>query len=137
MKESMSEILKSEFIPNILLVEDSKIVRMAVKIAINAHPCTLSMAESGEEALAMANSQNFDAILMDIGLGDTNGFDVSMAIREHSTLNKATLIFALTAHGESEFQQKALDAQMNGYFIKPLSAANLNEIFKIVHDRFQ
>lgn len=122
-------------VPNILVVEDSKIAQMAVKIIITAHPCTLSMAENEAEALRLANSQFFDVILMDIGLGASSGFDVTQNIRSHSTFNQHTLIFALTAHADPEFHKKSFESEMDGYFVKPFSPMNMDEVLLALYER--
>lgn len=122
-------------IPSILVVEDSKIAQIAVKIIITAHPCTLSMAENEAEALHLAGAHPFDIILMDIDLGDSCGFDITQSIRSHSAFNKDTLIFALTAHADDEFLQKSVESEMDGYFIKPFSPMNMEEVLLAIHER--
>lgn len=129
----MIETPGSEFIPNILLVEDSLIIQKVVKFIISTHTCHLSMAACGYDALTITDQHRFDIILMDIGLGDMDGFEVTQQIREKSLLNKETPIFALTAHDESDFHGKALDAQMDGYFVKPLNNENVDAIFLLLN----
>lgn len=117
--------------PKILLVEDNFIAQLAAKAVIETRPNQLTIASSGEEALAKTDEEKYDIIFMDIGLGGMSGFEATEVIRQQSKMNKDTLIFALTAHGDAEFREKAEQVQMNGFFQKPLTPQYLDEVMDI------
>ena len=131
----MTEQQNSEIFPKILLVEDNFIAQLAAKAVIETRPNHLTVADSGEEAITKTNEEKYDIIFMDIGLGGMSGFDATVAIRQNSKLNQDTLIFALTAHGDSEFRKKAEQVNMNGYFQKPLTPQYLDEVIKIQREK--
>ncbi len=129
--DSMAAQQENEMTPKILLVEDNFIAQLAAKAVMETRPHILTVAESGEDAVAKADEDKFDIIFMDIGLGGISGFDATVAIRQNSKLNKDTLIFALTAHEDSEFREKAEQVNMNGYFQKPLTPEYLDQVISI------
>src|SRR5690606_12241936 len=67
------------------------------------------------------NQQNYDIILMDIGLPDMNGLSVISRIRKNSLLNKNTPIIALTAHSDKEYIQQSFVMGANDFLVKPLN----------------
>jgi len=127
----MSEQQSSGIIPKILLVEDNFIAQLAAKAVIETRPNHLTVASSGEEAIAKTDAEKYDIIFMDIGLGGMSGFVATSVIRQQSNMNKETLIFALTAHGDAEFREKAEQVRMNGFFQKPLTPQYLDEVIEI------
>jgi CheY-like chemotaxis protein len=121
--------------PKVLLVEDSRIAQIAAEMVIHYKACELMIATSGEEAVELANQDTYDIILMDIGLSGITGFDATIEIRKNSLLNKNTLIYALTAHGEPQYYQKAIQVDMDGYLEKPLRTTQLEEVFDALKNK--
>ena len=121
--------------PRILLVEDNYIAQLAAKGIIETKPNQLIVASSGEEAIIKTDESLFDIIFMDIGLGGMSGFEATAVIRQHSKFNKDTLIFALTAHGDSEYREKAKQVEMNGFFQKPLTREYLEQVYSVFKER--
>lgn len=127
----MAEQKSNGVTPKILLVEDNFIAQLAAKAVIETRPNHLTVASSGEEAITKTDEEKYDIIFMDIGLGGISGFEATEVIRQQSKLNKDTLIFALTAHGDAEFREKANQVNMNGFFQKPLTPQYLDEVLEI------
>lgn len=127
----MADQQSNEITPKILLVEDNFIAQLAAKAVIETRPNHLTVASSGEEAITKTDEENYDIIFMDIGLGGISGFEATEVIRQQSKLNKDTLIFALTAHGDAEFREKAEQVHMSGFFQKPLTPQYLDEVLEI------
>ena len=86
--------------PNILLVEDDKVIAESIIFALEndydsfkAHCCTL-----GNDAIDYFNNNDVDLILLDIGLPDISGFDVLRKIRKTSEVP----VIIITARGADE-----------------------------------
>lgn len=108
----------------ILLVDDASLNRYVGGEMIKNMGGNVSLASSGEGAIAQLQHKNFDVILMDIGLPGKDGFEVSQWIRRHS-LNTSVPIIALTAHDLTQIKQKCQEAGMNGFLSKPFEYQDL------------
>lgn len=118
----------------ILLVEDDKFARDRVSKMILAVGCQLDTAKDAEEALEKAAKNQYDLILMDIGLPDSSGYVVCRKIREGNGKNKDTFISALTAHVDNADHNQAEWVGMNDFIVKPLKPTKLQEILaKLIH----
>ena len=98
---------------NALLVEDNDLARMVAEVSLKKVNCKVDSVSTGEEAVQLALTKKYDIIFMDIGLGDTDGFQVTQTIRSESQFNKDTLIVALTAHLEESYREKAKAVGIN------------------------
>lgn len=70
--------------PNILLVEDDKIIAESIIFALESDSFKTAWCEMGNDALKSLNESDFDLVLLDIGLPDVSGFDVLREIRKTS-----------------------------------------------------
>ncbi len=70
--------------PNILLVEDDKIIAESISFSLESDAFNVTWCEMGNDALVCLSESNFDLILLDIGLPDISGFDVLRKIRKTS-----------------------------------------------------
>ena len=113
---------------SVLLVEDDALAQMVAKNFLKDLSCRVDTASSGEEAVKNANQNKYDLILMDIGLGDTDGFTVTAEIKANSSLNKDTPIVAVTANASQEYQQRGIEVGMMDFFAKPLQVAKLKQL---------
>ena len=114
---------------HILLVEDTLIAQIATKALFIKLGHVVDTAIDGKSALAQTMGTHYDLILMDIGLGEgPDGFAVTGLIKQQGDLNKATPIIAVTAHNEPEYLEKAKLQGMTGYFTKPLTTRDAEEI---------
>lgn len=111
----------------ILLAEDEPSSSFpAIKLLEKAgHAVTL--AEDGQQAIAMLTEQSFDVILMDIQMPVMNGVETTQVIRSSANLGtkKDIPIIALTAYAMLGDREKFLDAGMNDYLAKPVKMEDL------------
>ncbi len=114
---------------HILLVEDTKIARVAAQLALEQINCQLDFAENGEAALRMVKDGCYELIFMDIGLPDISGMEVTRLIRrEEKNTNKHIAIIGLSAHIDEAIRQEAYEAGMDDVLIKPLSVEQAEEV---------
>lgn len=118
---------------NILLVEDVEINQQVVLGLLVQH--TVVLADNGDKAVKMANSEVFDVILMDMHLPGIGGLDISKLIRQnpHSCNNK-TPIIALTASVRPDDIQDYLNAGLQDVVAKPVKQQLLLEAIAKVLD---
>ena len=107
--------------PVILLIEDESQMRRFLRAALSSQPYTLVEAETAREGLAQAAGRSPDVILLDLGLPDGDGIDLTRKIREWST----TPIIVISARGKEQDKVAALDAGADDYLTKPFAVGEL------------
>ena len=111
---------------HVLVVEDSPPAALAVRMFLQRLKCEVDTAENGTQAIEKASSVNYDLILLDVGLPDISGIEVTKLIREFSDVKKANVpIVALTGHAGDEKRQECLSAGMQDVLTKPTSFPEL------------
>ncbi|RPD49475.1 response regulator [Hymenobacter sediminis] len=111
---------------HVLLVEDNRFNRQIAKTFLQQAQVQVTEAENGEQAIALAQEQSFDLILMDIQMPILDGYGATAALRQQ--LQLTTPIVALTANAIKGEREKCLVAGMNGYLAKPFQEAELLQI---------
>ncbi len=111
----------------VLLVVDEPIVQMVVIAMLKKLGCAVVLAETGKDALAKFSTNTYDIILMDIGLPDMRGTDVTKEIRRRE-VDKHTPIIAVTAYTIDEVKVECDAAGMDAIYNKPLPGETLEEI---------
>lgn len=112
---------------NILLVDDSKVMRNIQKKALAAlGDVTFAEAGDGVEALAVIaqNPAGFSLVLVDWNMPNMNGLELITKIR---ATDKKTLLIMVTTEAEKERVLEALRAGANNYMIKPFTPDALVE----------
>jgi two-component system KDP operon response regulator KdpE len=105
----------------ILLIEDEPQMRRFLRITLQGHGYRLVESETGQDGLLQATTRNPDVILLDLGLPDMDGLDVTRRLREWSQ----TPIIVISARQQEQDKVKALDAGADDYLTKPFSANEL------------
>lgn len=107
--------------PVVLLIEDELPMRRLLRAAFSNGPYELIEAASARDGLAQAASRNPDLVLLDLGLPDGDGIEVTRRLREWSTRP----IIVLSARGQERDKVSALDAGADDYLTKPFSVPEL------------
>jgi two-component system KDP operon response regulator KdpE len=107
--------------PVILLIEDEPQMRRFLRAALGGHDYHLVEAATAKEGLAHAAGRNPDVILLDLGLPDTDGLEVTRQLREWSR----TPIIVLSARGREQDKVAALDLGADDYLTKPFGVEEL------------
>ncbi len=114
----------------ILIVEDSAELALEVKEYLTGCGYICKISKNCEEALEEINSNDYDSILLDLGLPDGSGFDVLKEIRK--TAAKVAVII-ITAQGELEDRISGLELGADDYLTKPFALTELGaRLFAIV-----
>ncbi|HEY8089319.1 MAG TPA: response regulator [Polyangiaceae bacterium] len=107
--------------PLVLIVEDEPQMRRFVRIALESHDYRVVEAATAAEGIQQATAYTPDLILLDLGLPDLDGLEVTRRLREWSTVP----ILVISARGHEESKVKALDGGADDYLTKPFGAAEL------------
>ena len=119
----------------LLLVEDNPTARLVTQHHLVQRGCQIITATHAEEALQLLASQPFSVILMDIGLPDGNGLDISQTIRaDNHCPNQKTAIIVVTAHSADDIPtQTRKMLNLDEVFTKPLKPPHLDKIMRYIH----
>ena len=120
-------------LPTILLVEDFDDTRLMMKLWLVKNGYRVVEAETGEEAIDVAQRELPDLIIMDVMMPGMNGLDATQRIREYQALRR-TPIVAVSAYGADEYRSLAIDAGCNEYVSTPFDPGALAELIKSLID---
>jgi len=114
-----AEVDKAGFAaPLILIVDDMALNRDLVGRLLAAEGFRTMAAETGEQALQLLRSSAADLILLDVILGDRNGFELCSAIKSDRALRDIPVIF-LSSLDDPDSRLRGLDAGGVDYIAKP------------------
>jgi two-component system, OmpR family, KDP operon response regulator KdpE len=105
----------------VLVVEDEPQLMRFLRATLPAHGYRMLEASSGTQALVEAQTRQPDLVLLDLGLPDFDGLEVTRRIREWS----AVPIVVISARGQERDKVQALDAGADDYLTKPFGTEEL------------
>jgi two-component system response regulator MprA len=106
----------------VLIVDDDRSLRDALRRALVLAGYETVSAETGEDALAQVAAAAPDALVLDIGLPDVNGVEVCRRLRGAG--NRVPILM-LTARDAIEDRIDGLDAGADDYLVKPFDVGEL------------
>jgi two-component system, OmpR family, response regulator MprA len=108
---------------HLLVVEDDERLRRALRRLLVADRHVVELAPDGQTALELADATDgIDAVILDIGLPDINGFDVARRMRD---ADEDVAILMLTARDTVGDRVAGLDAGADDYLVKPFALDEL------------
>jgi len=111
----------NDFGLRVLVVDDERAIRRYLHAALNAQGYTVYEASGGKEALNMVVAERPDLIILDLGLPDMDGVEVTRQLREWTQ----TPIIILSVREQDRDKIDALDAGADDYLTKPFSSGEL------------
>jgi len=106
----------------LLVVEDEERLSGLVRRGLRAEGYAVDCVSTIEDARWMAIENEFDAIVLDLGLPDGDGFDLCVALRDQ---RRPTPILILTARDAIVDRVRGLDAGADDYLVKPFAFSAL------------
>ena len=116
----------------LLLVEDHPINQKVMQTMLTELNFEVDVANSGAEAVDVFKQHDYDLVLMDIGLPDMDGMQVTQKFLNHEKLSHRvhTPVVALTAHALEEDRMNFLNAGMIDVLTKPIAYTQLVDVLK-------
>ncbi|MQX53068.1 hybrid sensor histidine kinase/response regulator [Alcanivorax sediminis] len=113
----------------ILVAEDHYLSQKVIRGMLGKLGLKADIASDGQEALALAEKNRYDLILMDCEMPEMDGFEATRRIRQHEQRHAlpSTPIVALTAHILKEHKDRSFAAGMNDHLPKPVELNVLRE----------
>jgi two-component system cell cycle response regulator CtrA len=106
----------------ILIIEDNRATAETIELALAKDGKICDIATLGEDGLEISKLYEYDLIILDIMLPDTNGYEVLKKIR---TSKKHVPVLILSGLGDSEQKIKGLGFGADDYLTKPFVMAEL------------
>lgn len=121
----------------ILVVDDFSTMRRIIKNLLrDLGYNNTAEADDGATALPMLQSQPFDFVVTDWNMPVMTGIDLLQAIRADAKL-KSLPVLMVTAEAKKDQIVMAAQAGVNGYIVKPFTAATLKEKIEKIFERLQ
>jgi AmiR/NasT family two-component response regulator len=118
----------------ILIADDEPVIRMGLKTMLEEHGYkVVGEAPDGEQAVTLAGKSNPDLIFMDIKMPGLDGIAAASTIMARSPKP----IILLTAWSERDLVQRAQEAGVLAYLVKPVREAELIPAIEVAIARFQ
>lgn len=118
----------------LLIVEDYEELLQLMAEHLSAYGYACDLAANGEEADLKINDNHYDAVLLDLNLPDTDGFDLLMEWRKNGV---EVPVLVVTARNEIEERVKGLQLGGDDYITKPFDFKELHARIQAVIRRFR
>ena len=120
----------------VLIVDDNHDAADTLGELLTSLGATVQVAHSGHAALDMLDTFEPEAILLDIGMPELDGYDVARAIRSNKR-HANLLIIALTGWGQAEDERRSRAAGFDHHIVKPPDIARLHDLLADSADHWQ
>lgn len=116
---------------HVLVVDDNDINLLIAENVLGAYCDNVTLAKSGEEALAYVKDRSYDIVFMDHMMPVMDGVDTTVLIRELPEERCKTMpIVALTANAVGDVREMFLRNGMNDFLSKPLEINEIERVLK-------
>ncbi len=119
-------------IERILVVDDDELSRSYLSEALQRNGYSVDNACDGQEAVSMADKQNYDLVFLDMRMPRMGGLQVLERVKKTT---KDTTVVIMTAYGSIESAVEAMQKGAYDYIIKPFSLDNIELLLKRIQER--
>jgi len=115
----------------ILLAEDNAVNQMLAVRLLEKRGHRVTVANNGQEAVALVKQGSFDLVLMDVQMPGCDGFEATATIRQWESASRRHVpIIAMTAHAMKGDEDRCLAAGMDAYLSKPINPSRLFDLIR-------
>lgn len=116
----------------VLVVDDEAAIRRYLRASLSAHGHIVFEAATGREALSAVTADRPDLLILDLGLPDLDGIEVTRMLREWTQIP----IIILSVRGQEADKVAALDAGADDYLTKPFGTGELLARMRVALRRY-
>ena len=106
----------------VLVVEDEKPIASFIRNGLEEHGYAVDLCDNGNEALTLATSRSYDALVLDIMLPGRDGLSILKLLRQR---NDPVPVVIITSRGEVEERVEGLNLGADDYLAKPFYMTEL------------
>ncbi|WLW63583.1 response regulator [Achromobacter aegrifaciens] len=111
----------------ILVAEDNPINQTTILDQLERLGCNVTLAEDGEDALALWDVEPHDFVLTDVNMPLMNGYDLARTLRSEGV---TCPIIGITANAMLDEQRRCISAGMNAWMVKPIRLNTLIQLLR-------
>lgn len=111
----------TDLAPTLLVIEDEAAMRRFLRVSLESSGYRFIEATTARDGLAQAAARNPELVLLDLGLPDLDGIEVTSQLRHWAKMP----IIVISARGQEEDKVRALDAGADDYLTKPFGVNEL------------
>lgn len=115
----------------VLVIDDEPEIRRFLRASLKTHQHEVIEAENGAEALTKVRNDHPDLMILDLGLPDIDGVEVTRRVREWSEIP----IIILSVRNREAEKIEALNAGADDYLTKPFSVGELLARIRVIMRR--
>ncbi len=120
---------------HLLIIEDNEMNQKVLAGFLAKAGHTTHMVDSGEEAIGLLETNNFDAVLSDVNLTGMSGLETAKLIRGLSDTSKSQIpIIAISGNVSQEDIDSYYEAGLNGFLAKPIDPEKLYGIIEDIQN---
>jgi two-component system KDP operon response regulator KdpE len=105
----------------VLVIDDEQPIRRFLRVTLTSQEYTVLEAVSGQEGILIATKEKPDIVILDLGLPDIDGVEVTRLLRQWTQIP----IIILSVRGSESDKIAALDAGADDYLTKPFGVGEL------------
>lgn len=118
----------------VLVVDDSDMVRRTMTRKINEYGHRVDVASSGDDAMAMLLNNRYRLVFLDVMMPGMDGFEACRRIKR-SAEYKASAVYMLTSKDGMFDKVRGSMAGCDGYLVKPLESRKLRQVLDLYFER--
>jgi response regulator NasT len=117
----------------VIIADDESIIRMDLReMLTNLGYLVIGEVGDGRSAVNLARELRPDVVVMDIKMPDMDGIDAARVLTEE----RISPVLLLTAYSQQELIERARDAGVVGYIVKPFRESDLSPAIEVAVARF-
>jgi len=122
----------------VVLIEDHDLTRVGMRMALQQQGGidVVGEAANGTDGLQLIMDQKPNVAIVDIGLPDIDGIEVTRHIKEQSDTDSSTKVLILTLRDNEQIVLAAFAAGADSYCMKDVSSDNLLEAIQVTNDGY-
>ncbi len=113
---------------HVLVVDDNPDIVASMALLLRLYGHKVDTALGGSAALATAQANRPDVVLLDISMPGMSGYEVARRLR--SMFGGGVTLIAITAHGFEEDRRRCLEAGFDCHFVKPADPEKVEEFLR-------
>ena len=117
----------------IIVADDESIIRLGLRTMLSTLGHEALLAAAGREALHLARTADADLAILDIQMPLTDGLEAAKTIARKHPMP----IIILTAYGQQDLIEKAVQLPIQGYLVKPVNEKDLAAAIGVALARFE
>jgi len=117
----------------VLVVDDNEDAADILSILLESRGLLVNAVYRGEDVLEAVREHDPGLVLLDLGLPDLSGYEVSRQLRDAGF--ERTVIVALTGFSHEDARSRVADAGFDDHVVKPITLERLASLFEQFHDR--